>query len=98
MELSRCKRDLRLAPGRLRKERLTLAGAAGWSLLHFLMPTLRIAIPADLPAIVAISNQAIAARNATADTTPFTVEVRLDWFTAHSADEYPIYVCGADDG
>ncbi|MCX6036955.1 MAG: GNAT family N-acetyltransferase [Chloroflexi bacterium] len=62
------------------------------------MPTLRIATPADLPAIVAISNQAIAARNATADTTPFTLEVRLDWFTAHSADEYPIYVCGADDG
>ena len=26
------------------------------------------------------------------------MEVRLDWFTAHSVDEYPIYVCGADDG
>jgi L-amino acid N-acyltransferase YncA len=54
------------------------------------MPTIRIVSPADLPAI--------AARNATADTTPFTVEARLDWFNAHTADEYPIYVCDADDG
>ena len=62
------------------------------------MPTPRIATPTDLSAIVAIYNQTIAARNTTADTTPFTVEARLDWFNAHSAGEYPIYVCEADDG
>jgi phosphinothricin acetyltransferase len=59
---------------------------------------LRLANTADLPAIVSIYNQAIAAGNATADTTPFTVEARLDWFNTHSADEYPIYVCETDNG
>jgi L-amino acid N-acyltransferase YncA len=37
------------------------------------MSIVRIATPADLPVIMAISNQAIASHTATADTTPFTV-------------------------
>ena len=62
------------------------------------MSLVRIATQADLPAIVAIYNQAIAAQNATPDTTAFTVEERLDWFGSHSADEYPIYVCEGEEG
>lgn len=54
--------------------------------------TVRLAALADLPRIVEIYNQAIASRTATADTTPFTVEQRLDWFRAHPADEYPLYI------
>jgi L-amino acid N-acyltransferase YncA len=57
------------------------------------MNIIRFATPADLPRIVEIYNQAIAARNATADTVPFIAEQRLDWFHMHSADTYPIYVC-----
>lgn len=58
--------------------------------------TVRLATLADLPRIVEIYNQAIASRNATADTVPFTVEQRLDWFHAHPADEYPLYVYEED--
>ncbi|MBI4730855.1 MAG: N-acetyltransferase [Chloroflexi bacterium] len=60
------------------------------------MFTIRIAILSDLPGIVATYNQAIAARNATADTVPFTVEQRLDWFHAHTPEAYPIYVYEQD--
>jgi phosphinothricin acetyltransferase len=56
------------------------------------MNPIRFTTPADLPRVVAIYNQAIAARNATADTVPFTVEERLDWFNAHDPQTYPIYV------
>lgn len=56
------------------------------------MPTIRLATLADLPRIVAIYNQAIAAKNATADTLPFTVEQRLDWFQIHTPEAYPIHV------
>lgn len=60
--------------------------------------TVRLAAGGDLPRIVEIYNQAIAARNATADTVPFTLEERLDWFNSHSEDEYPIYVFVDKDG
>jgi len=43
-------------------------------------------------------NQAIAARNAKADTIPFTVESRLEWFNSHSTVGYPLHVCETDDG
>jgi len=56
------------------------------------MTAIRLAVLTDLPRIVAIYNQAIAAKNATADTVPFTVEQRLDWFQAHPPDAYPVYV------
>ena len=53
---------------------------------------IRLATPTDLPSIVAIYNQAIAAQNATADTVEFTVEQRLGWFQSHPPEIYPIYV------
>ena len=56
------------------------------------MDPIRIAQLADLPALVAIYNQAIARRNATADTIPLQVEQRLDWFHLHTPDAYPIYL------
>jgi L-amino acid N-acyltransferase YncA len=62
------------------------------------MPTLRLATFTDLPRLVEIYNQAIASHTATADTTPFTVEARRGWFTAHAPDAYPIYVCEEDNG
>lgn len=49
-------------------------------MLHFI-PALR----EDLPAIVAIYNQSIPSRLATADTEPVTVAAREDWFAAHHA-------------
>jgi L-amino acid N-acyltransferase YncA len=62
------------------------------------MAAVRLAVLADLPRIVAIYNQAIAARNATADTVPFTVDQHLDWFKAHTPAAYPIYVYEAGSG
>jgi len=62
------------------------------------MPRIRKASLTDLPRLVAIYNQAIASHTATADIIPFTVEARRGWFTAHSSDAYPIYVCEDDDG
>ncbi len=59
----------------------------------FLIPMkIRSARSIDLHRIVAIYNQAIDAHNATADTIPFTVDQRLDWFNSHVPDSYPIYV------
>jgi phosphinothricin acetyltransferase len=57
------------------------------------MHKIRIASLTDLPRIVEIYNQVITAGNATADTVPFSVEARLDWFNQHDANQYPIYVC-----
>ena len=62
------------------------------------MTAIRLAVLTDLPRIVAIYNQAIAAKNATADTVPFTVEQRLDWFQAHPPDAYPMYVYEDENG
>jgi phosphinothricin acetyltransferase len=52
---------------------------------------IRLAIEADLPAIIKIYNLAIPARIATADLAPVTVESRLDWFRSHDA-RYPVWV------
>ncbi len=60
------------------------------------MASIRLATLADLPRIVDIYNQAIAARNVTADMVPFTVEQRLDWFQVHTPEAYPICVCEQD--
>jgi L-amino acid N-acyltransferase YncA len=60
------------------------------------MQTLRIATFADLPRLVEIYNQAIGVRNATADTVPFTIEQRLDWFVVHAPESYPIHVFEQD--
>jgi L-amino acid N-acyltransferase YncA len=55
------------------------------------MNPIRPAALSDLPRLVAIYNQAIASRNATADTEPFTVEQRLDWFHTHTPEAFPVY-------
>ena len=49
----------------------------------------------DLPQLVEIYNQAIE-QHCTADTSPFTVEQRKDWFAEHTSKEYPLLV--AKDG
>ncbi len=57
------------------------------------MPEIRYATPADLPRLVEIYNQAIAAGDATADTIAQTVAGRRDWFDQHDIERHPIYVC-----
>ncbi|MEO0408759.1 MAG: N-acetyltransferase family protein [Cyanobacteria bacterium P01_A01_bin.135] len=47
---------------------------------------------ADLPLIVDIYNAAIPSRRVTGDTEPVTIESRYGWFTAHSPEDYPIWV------
>ncbi|MHC4437300.1 MAG: GNAT family N-acetyltransferase [Planctomycetota bacterium] len=53
---------------------------------------IRIANEHDLSQIVEIYNQAVTQIGATADLTPVSVESRLDWFTDHNPDTYPIWV------
>ena len=53
---------------------------------------IRTAEQSDRPAIIAIYNQAIAARGVTADLTPVSVESRRAWFEAHADPRFPIYV------
>jgi phosphinothricin acetyltransferase len=57
------------------------------------MHKIRVASLNDLPRIVEIYNQAVRSQNTTADTVPFSVEARLDWFNQHDANQYPVYVC-----
>src|ERR1041385_3093275 len=54
---------------------------------------IRLATERDLPAIVAIYNEAIPGRTATADTVPVTVEDRVEWFRKHDPSTHPIFVC-----
>lgn len=54
--------------------------------------TLRDAVEADLPAIVAIYNATIPGRQVTADTEPVSVESRLGWFRAHDPGTRPLWV------
>lgn len=56
----------------------------------------RIAIQSDLPAIVAIYNQAIAAGCQTAFTQQVTVEERRSWFAEHDPYHYPVFVFEQD--
>lgn len=50
----------------------------------------------DLSAMVDIYNQAISQGQCTADTEPFSVENRLDWFDAHTPEKYPLLVAVDD--
>jgi phosphinothricin acetyltransferase len=50
----------------------------------------------DLPAIVAIYNEAVDDRFATADLEPVTVGSREAWLAAHDPRAYPIYVAERD--
>lgn len=54
--------------------------------------TLRDAVEADLPAIVAIYNSIVAGRMVTADLEPVTVESRRAWWAAHQTPSRPIWV------
>lgn len=51
----------------------------------------------DLPAIVAIYNQAIQKKGLTADLDLITEEDRREWFTDHSPTQYPILVAEEHD-
>jgi phosphinothricin acetyltransferase len=53
---------------------------------------IRLASPDDLPRIVAIYNEAVEHRFATADLKPVTVEQRVAWFGEHDHSTFPIYV------
>ena len=52
----------------------------------------REAVAADLPAIVAIYNEAVATPGATADLEPVTVASREAWFASHQTPSHPILV------
>jgi phosphinothricin acetyltransferase len=56
------------------------------------MTTIRIALITDLPAIVAIYNQAVPTQRSTANTTPVTVDGRKTWFLEHDPQKHPIFV------
>jgi L-amino acid N-acyltransferase YncA len=56
------------------------------------MVTIRAATITDLPAIVAIYNEAVAQRFATADLDPVTIADRSQWFHDHDPASYPIFV------
>ena len=51
---------------------------------------------ADLPAIVAIYNDAIITRMSTAQLDPVTVAERLPWFRGHSPERHPLWVLEAE--
>ncbi len=57
---------------------------------------IRIANMDDLPAIVAIYNQAVPTHQSTANTTPWTVVARKKWFEDHEPDHHPIFVAELD--
>src|SRR5687767_12413416 len=59
--------------------------------------TIRDAVEADLPAIVAIYNAAIPGRMATADTEPVAVDSRRAWFAEHRAGARPLWIASVDD-
>lgn len=52
----------------------------------------------DLAQIVAIYNQAVAERGATADVAPVDVDSRREWFAEHGPDSYPLWVAQGSDG
>jgi L-amino acid N-acyltransferase YncA/predicted O-methyltransferase YrrM len=57
---------------------------------------IRDAVEADLPAIVAIYNAAIATRIATAQLEPVNTEEAYHWLIDHSSDDYPFWVAEID--
>jgi phosphinothricin acetyltransferase len=54
--------------------------------------TIRDAVEADLPTIVAIYNAAIPGRMATADTDPVSLQSRYSWFNEHTPGSRPLWV------
>ena len=57
---------------------------------------IRDAVVADLSIIVEIYNSNVESRVVTADVEPVTVASRIDWFYAHTADHYPLWVIEVD--
>lgn len=57
---------------------------------------MRDATDADLPAIVAIYNQAVLTRVSTAQLQPVTLEERKNWIREHSPDRHPFWVAETD--
>ena len=57
---------------------------------------IRDAVAADLPAIVAIYNDTIPGRMATADTEPVSPKSRLPWFREHNPRTRPLWVMEVD--
>ena len=57
---------------------------------------IRVAVEADLSAIIQIYNAAIPSRLATADLEPISVESRRTWFRLHG-DRYPVWVITIGD-
>jgi phosphinothricin acetyltransferase len=57
---------------------------------------IRVAVEADLSAIIQIYNAAIPSRLATADLEPISVESRRTWFRSHE-DRYPVWVITIGD-
>jgi phosphinothricin acetyltransferase len=57
---------------------------------------IRDAREADLPRIVAIYNEAVPGRRATADTQPVSVPSRRRWFQEHSSERRPLWVAERD--
>ena len=53
---------------------------------------IRDATEADLPAILAIYNAAVATRMSTADTEPLSLEQRRPWFHSHTPGTRPLWV------
>ncbi|MBA2612841.1 MAG: N-acetyltransferase [Bacteroidetes bacterium] len=51
----------------------------------------------DLPKIVATYNSTVASRLVTADLEPVTVESKIQWFNAHSADKRPLWLVNVDN-
>ncbi len=50
----------------------------------------------DLPKIVEIYNSTIASRMVTADTTPVSVDSKVDWFNEHNETSRPLWVVEID--
>jgi L-amino acid N-acyltransferase YncA len=61
-------------------------------------PAIRDARESDLARIVAIYNEAIPGRRATADTEPVTVASRATWFRVHTPGRRPLWVAEHDGG
>jgi len=57
---------------------------------------IRDAREADLARIVAIYNEAVPGRRATADTEPVSVQSRLPWFHEHSPARRPLWIAERD--
>jgi phosphinothricin acetyltransferase len=57
---------------------------------------IRIASREDLPAIVAIYNEAVADRFATADLEAVTVQARAAWLASHDEHSHPVFIAELD--